>query len=122
MTEKRIAICNIVKSSDKHLTASEIAEIAKAKIGNIALATIYNNLNALVDEGLIGRWSYAGVELYDKYPHSHAHIVCKKCGEVKDIAVGSLKSYLSEKTEEEIEGFSLFMTYICEKCRGKDKK
>ena len=122
MTVQRMVICNIVKQSQKHLTASEIRELAKAELGKVALATVYNNLNSLVEEGIIGRVTADGkTELFDKLPSPHAHLLCTKCGKLTDVPVGGLKSYFAEKTEEEIEDFTLIMKYTCKECKEKDK-
>ncbi len=123
MTVQRMVICNIVKQSQKHLSAAEIAELAKAELGSVALATVYNNLNSLVSEGIIGKISIDGkTELFDKYPNSHAHLLCKKCKKLTDAPIGGLKEYLSEKTGEDIESYSLIMEYTCDECRERAKK
>lgn len=46
MTKQRILILNIIKTTDGHLTAEEIFNIAKARMPNIALGTVYRNLGS----------------------------------------------------------------------------
>ena len=53
MTKQRELILSILKQSDRHLTADEIFFLAKLKMPSIAMATIYNNLNAMNELGLI---------------------------------------------------------------------
>ena len=55
MTRQRELIINILKQSDRHLTADEIFFLAKLKMPSIAMATIYNNLNAMNEAGLVKR-------------------------------------------------------------------
>ncbi|MBE6590047.1 MAG: transcriptional repressor [Ruminococcaceae bacterium] len=61
MTKQRELIINILKQSDRHLTADEIFFLAKLKMPSIAMATIYNNLNAMNEAGLIKRLHIDGV-------------------------------------------------------------
>lgn len=117
-----MVICGIVKNSEKHLSAAQIATIAKEKLGKVALATVYNNLNALVSEGMIGRFSVDGkVDLYDKSPISHAHLHCIECGKVEDVSVPGFCDLLSQKTGKEVESFRLVIDHRCDKCRRKKK-
>lgn len=123
MTRQRMVICNIVKRADGHLTAAQICERAKAELGKIALATVYNNLNELVDEGIIGRICTDGrTDLYDKSSVSHAHIMCTSCGDVKDVGISLLKEYFSEKTGEEVESFNLVLRHKCKKCTERERQ
>lgn len=123
MTTQRMVICNIVKQAKGHLTAAQICELAKKKLGKVALATVYNNLNTLVDEGIIGRLCADGhTDLYDKIPFSHGHFICTECGEINDLPAADIKKYLFEKTGEDIESFSLIIKYKCKKCYEGDKK
>ncbi len=123
MTRQRMVICNIVKRADGHLTAAQICERAKEELGKIALATVYNNLNELVEEGIIGRLYVNGrTDLYDKSAVSHGHLVCTECGDVKDMGGASLHEYFCEKTGEEIESFNLVLRHKCKKCTEREGK
>lgn len=123
MTRQRMVICNIVKRSEGHLTAAQICERAKEELGKIALATVYNNLNELVEEGIIGRICTDGrTDLYDKSSVSHGHLICSYCGDVKDVGIAALKDLFCEKTGEEIESFNLVMRHKCKKCSERERK
>ena len=67
MTKQRELILSILKQSDRHLTADEIFFLAKLKMPSIAMATIYNNLNAMNELGMIKRLHIDGVaDCFDK--------------------------------------------------------
>ena len=55
LTKQRSLILDIVKNMDGHLSADEIYILARDKMPGIALATVYNNLNALYLGGMIGK-------------------------------------------------------------------
>ena len=62
-------ILDTILNSRNHPTAEQIFLEMKKKNPKIAQATVYNNLNALVDEGKIIRLSEAGFpDRYDKAP------------------------------------------------------
>ena len=77
MTRQRELIINILKQSDRHLTADEIFFLAKLKMPSIAMATIYNNLNAMNEAGLVKRLHIDGVaDCFDKIVEPHDHLLC----------------------------------------------
>ena len=71
-TKQRSLILSIVKNMHGHLSADEIYILAKQEMPGIALATVYNNLNALYSAGEIGKVKIAdSADLYDKSPVIH---------------------------------------------------
>ena len=59
MTRQKALIYDIINKSSDHLTAEEVCRQAIDKMPKIVLATVYNNLNALVKDGLIiTAWLY----------------------------------------------------------------
>ena len=59
MTAQRQIIWDIVKNSDMHPSAMQIFDAARAR-GHISMATVYNSLNYLVENGYIRRVEIAG--------------------------------------------------------------
>ena len=60
MTKQKKLVLSIAENSNAHLTAEEIFILAKKEMPNIALGTVYRNLNILVEEGLLNRIAIAG--------------------------------------------------------------
>ncbi len=86
MTRQRALILQIVNTSYSHPTAEEIYAQAREEMPEMVRATVYNNLNALVDAGLIIRLHTAdGADHYDRAKHPHGHLVCSKCGSIDDV-------------------------------------
>ena len=57
MTRQRALILRLIRESGEHPTAEEIYRKAKEEMPGIALATVYNNLNHLAQEGEIRKIS-----------------------------------------------------------------
>ena len=55
MTKNGKMILEIIRESEDHMTAEQIFMKAKEISPRIVLATVYNNLNSLVSEGLVRR-------------------------------------------------------------------
>jgi Fe2+ or Zn2+ uptake regulation protein len=120
MTKQRELIIQILKSNDRHLTADEIFFLAKLQMPSIAMATIYNNLNALNDAGLIRRLHIDGVaDCFDKIMEPHDHLLCDKCGKITNITLPSLSDTLENAVGSEIESYELTVHYVCPECRQK---
>ena len=118
MTKQRELILSILNQSDRHLTADEIFFLAKLKMPSIAMATIYNNLNALDEAGVIHRLHIDGVaDCFDKIIEPHDHLLCDACGKITDIRIPSLERIIGESVGMEIEDYELTVHYICPDCR-----
>ena len=120
MTKQRELILSILKQSDRHLTADEIFFLAKLKMPSIAMATIYNNLNALDEAGVIHRLHIDGVaDCFDKITEPHDHLLCDRCGRISNLSVPSLRDTLEQTVGGEIESYELTVHYVCPECRVK---
>lgn len=85
MTKQKTTILDIINNSYAHLDALGVYKEAKEIIPNISLATVYRNLNLLVEEGKIVRIKKGLVDRYDAKRERHDHFFCNKCGKIIDI-------------------------------------
>jgi Fur family peroxide stress response transcriptional regulator len=60
VTKQRQLVFEVVHNSCEHLTAEQVFNLAKEQMPTIVMATVYNNLNALTDCGLLRRVSIHG--------------------------------------------------------------
>jgi len=66
---KRAAVLRVLRESEGHLQADEIYRRVRQVYPGIVLATVYNNLHALTEAGLIRRIpTPTGADFYDKTP------------------------------------------------------
>jgi len=91
VTAQRLAVLRAV-SSQPHVTADGVAEVAEVEIGAISRQAVYDALSVLVEKGLIRRIQPVGSPaLYeDRVDDNHHHVICRICGRVADVdcAVG----------------------------------
>ena len=123
MTKQRELILSILKQSDRHLTADEIFFLAKLKMPSIAMATVYNNLNAMNEAGIINRLHIDGVaDCFDKITEPHDHLLCDRCGKITDIKLPTLAEDIERTLGTEIEDYELTVHYVCPECRRGSKR
>ena len=122
MTKQRELILQILKQSDRHLTADEVFFLAKLKMPTIAMATIYNNLNAMTDAGVITRVHIdGGADCYERETQPHDHLLCEGCGRLSNLRISALPNLLSETLGGEIRGYDLTVRVLCPECKTKRK-
>jgi Fur family peroxide stress response transcriptional regulator len=86
LTKQRHSVLQVIRGSDKHLTANEVFEGARQLLPGISFATVYNSLRYLKKEGLIGEIRFgADATLYDRKLTRHDHAICNNCGKLVDL-------------------------------------
>lgn len=117
MTKYRKKILEIVNSSRNHMTTEEIYGRLRQTYPTVVLATVYNNLNRLWQEGLLRKVSVEGMpDRYDRIQR-HDHLVCKQCGSLLDIDLGDLTEQLEQRAGISIVSYDLKLNYVCDACR-----
>lgn len=88
----------------------------------MVLATVYNNLNRLWEEGRVRKVSVEGMaDRYDRMVR-HDHLVCRKCGRLLDVDLGDLTEQLEQKVGIPILSYDLKLMYLCEACRNESQE
>ena len=117
MTKQQTLICDILANVHDHLTAEEIFFKARAQMPNIAMGTVYRNLNQLAADRQIRRLTVPGQpDRFDRNPMPHGHLVCQKCGKLQDLFLPDLIPYLEQAAGENITHYELTMGHVCSHC------
>ena len=115
-------LLELINRSGSHMTAEQLFLELKKTEPKVVQATVYNNLNALCQEGMIRRLSIAGSpDRYDKI-QKHDHLVCKKCGALSDISLEDLTEKLEKQLGGSILSYDLKVFYLCPKCREEKQR
>lgn len=109
----------LICSGSSHMTAEQVFLALKKSYPSVVLATVYNNLNSLYQQGRIRKISVEGQpDRYDKNTR-HDHLVCRRCGRLSDIHLADLTADLERQTGLSIEGYDLKIQYLCPQCRAE---
>ncbi len=119
VTPQRVAIIEYL-SEYGHLSISKMYELVSKKFPSISLATIYKNVNAMIDNGFLKEVKIIGQDSrYELNYGEHSHVVCRECGKVVDIEMESdeLLKEASKKSNMSVESSSMVFYGVCEGCR-----
>jgi len=125
-TPKRREMIAIFLKSDKLLTPEDVFFRLKKKFSHCGLPSVYRNLEALADCGVLARIQKFDNKRYYGLCHEHAdthhhHIVCIKCGKMGEVdGCGFLKK--KEISGFQVTGHFLQLNGICADCRKKKVK
>lgn len=92
-TTQRLKILEYLRIVKTHPTTDEVYQAIRKDMPTISLATVYRNLNMLVDQGEILRINSKGETRYDGDTCYHQHCICESCGKVIDIMTKSVSEY-----------------------------
>jgi Fe2+ or Zn2+ uptake regulation protein len=88
VTSQRLIIHRLLQELDRHVTAEEVLRRASEQLPGMSLPTVYATLDLLAELGEARRVSVGGPVLYDPRTEDHAHLRCRTCGRVEDLAIG----------------------------------
>lgn len=85
-------LCNV-----KHYTVEElVAELRKIR-NEVNVATVYNNINFLVSEGIVNEYNFNNKNsVYELNIGLHAHLVCIDCHDVKNVEIPEFEKIKSD--------------------------
>lgn len=123
LTLQRSLVFEAIRRSRHHTTAEEIARQIREQHPQIDPSTVYRNLEALEELGLvththlndrITRWHRADVE-------RHGHLVCRACGSEQEVPMASLEPLAARLRRDQ--GFEPDLAHsaivgICRTCRS----
>ncbi len=128
MKEKRQTIqkglvWEAVTTATNHPNAEQIYENIVLKHPSISRATVYRNLNMLVDEGKVKRIRVlGGPDHFDRTLGNHYHIQCTACKQVSDIEVFDDIDLCAKNVETfgyVLESYEIVFNGICPDCQKK---
>ena len=120
MTKNGKKILELINASAEHFTAEQIYKELRNTSSKMAMATVYNNLNSLYEQGMIRKITMEGESTrYDKRLR-HDHLVCRNCGKLKDVFLKDITSSLKTDLGEDIDSYDLKIYWLCPDCRKGD--
>ncbi|MCR5350635.1 MAG: transcriptional repressor [Acholeplasmatales bacterium] len=103
-----------------HSNTERLIDYINKNFSNISLATIYRNLNILIEENKIKKLSVGNLDVYEVIREKHFHFKCTKCGDIIDIPKSNIKSYKSliNLGDNEISDCDIVFYGVCQKCKN----
>jgi len=118
-TPQRLGILSLMHKNG-HISIDELFEQIKKQFNSISLATLYKNINAMLESALITEVKIPNMKAkYEITKATHAHLLCNGCGEFKDIELDLEKLLMQteQKSNYKLNETSLIFSGLCEKCK-----
>ena len=120
-TNQRVLILKYLRSVNTHPTAEKVYEEVRKNLPQISLATVYRNLKTLNEAGEIFEIETQGASRFDGDLRPHQHLICEKCGIVKDVFLDNLtqktlKLFRSNR-EFSVRTVKIDFYGLCKKCK-----
>jgi len=120
ITPQRRLILEALNDADRHLSADEVAAQVKKIEPSISLATIYRNLNMLVDIHLVSRLDlHEGPVRYELNRGHNHHLVCLGCGLAVKLDVCPMQGEVQKIIDQEgfqVDSHHFEITGYCRDC------
>lgn len=87
-----MAILAILEQAGTHLSVSELCRLAITVQPTINVSTVYRNVAAMRDSGVLHSIDYAGETLFGLARTPHHHLVCDQCGTLVEIPADEFAS------------------------------
>ena len=124
-TWQKQLILETLKKEKNHPTIADLYEKVKEVDDSVGQATVYRNVNKLVEEKKIKRIMTDSGYRYDCDCNDHYHLECLKCGNIMDIydeRYLRLIRRLENEYSVKIENSTILFSGICDKCVKYERK
>lgn len=116
VTPQRIAIVEELYHKG-HMNIDELYRNLLEKFPSISLATIYKNVNAMIEKVFLNEVKIPNAKsVFELTKEDHSHLVCNECGMIEDIHVDTSVLGKSIKTDFKIENTSVVFSGVCKHC------
>lgn len=121
ITYTRRAVLSYLVASHEHLSAEKIYRDLLPQFPSMSLATVYNNIKVLIDEGVVSEIKVRNdtTTYFDFMGHDHLNVVCEKCGRIADvdIEVPDLREEAASQSGYQITKTQMTVYGICSECQ-----
>jgi len=126
-SKKREAILELLRGTDIHPSAEWVFQQLKPIYPDLSLGTVYRNLTAFRQEGLITSVGVVkGQERFDATVEPHTHFFCSECGGVIDLNEIATPSEMAQAADEtygvRVDRCQLSFEGKCKACLNREKE
>lgn len=118
VTPQRVAIVEEL-CTNGHMNIDELYQKLLEKFPSVSLATIYKNINAMVERVFLAEVKIPNSKsVYELHKEEHAHLICDNCDYIEDIVLDtkSLIQDLNSKNSFKVSSSQIILNGTCTKC------
>lgn len=121
ITESRKAILAYMIAANHHPSAEQVYKDLSPQHPSLSLATVYNNLRVLVDEGFVSEIKVTNdkTTYFDYKGHDHINVICEVCGKISDLDLEfpDIAQKAASKTGYHVTKSQFIIYGICDTCQ-----
>ena len=120
VTPQRLSIVEELYGSI-HMGIDELYEAIKKRFPSVSLATVYKNINTMLDSHFIQEVKIPNKKSkYELTKERHSHVVCQDCGKVDDIIVDlhDIAKQAANLSHYQIKEEDLVFSGLCPSCKA----
>ena len=122
-TRQRRKLLDILGAKPEPLTADQILRICQLECPNMALTTVYRNLDRMIELGYATKIESAqgAARFAASTPETRMVLICRVCqarAEVRGLSAEGIEAELEKRTGYEIEHRYLEFYGLCPRCRA----
>lgn len=128
LTPERLALLDEIYSQHGHIDAEELLAAMRRRGSKTSRATVYRNLELLVECGLVRKQLLAGQRHVYEHVHlgqRHDHLVCRQCGRIAEFVspgIEALQTEICRAHGFDPNSHALQILGICTACRVADSR
>lgn len=122
VTPQRLAVFRALYASTSHPSAESVHEVVVRELPMVSLRTVYSILAELTELGEIHQIDLGtGSSRFDPTVEPHHHLVCTRCGVVRDVSVDhpDVRPAVADDGFR-ITGTQIVFRGLCATCDGAD--
>lgn len=121
ITPQRVAVYEVLLNREDHPTVEEVFNEVKKRYPFVSLATVYRTVETLEELGFVKRVAYWGGSIrYDANVEDHHHLICTRCGAIKDIHLDINWQPPNYMEGYRVEKYSLHIYGVCPECQKRE--
>ena len=120
-TPQRLAITEVLYTNG-HISIESLYEVMIKKFNSISLATIYKNVNLMLENAFIQEVKLPNAKsVYELTKEAHSHLACEECGSIEDISLNmdAVLTAMNQISDFKVNSSNLVLTGYCKKCQLK---
>ena len=119
VTPQRLGILTLMHKMG-HIDVEELFSQIKKQFSSISLATLYKNVNAMLEKKLITEVKVPNLKTkYEITKEPHIHLLCNECNEFidLDLDLNPLINEASNKSHYQLQASCVVLSGLCEHCQ-----
>ena len=125
-TPERFAILEKIYTTTQHFDVESLHEAMIENGYRVSKATVYNTIDLLLEANLVRKHQFGGnLAQYERaYNTNHHHLICVKCGKVREVKDLDLMSTLNTRKFNKFTTsyYTLYVYGVCSRCNRKKTK